>query len=324
MSFINRGQATSLRCAMLGDIIGSLFEGCTVRGSYPVSVVTGFPRNSPLAALAFQSGGVLLPAKVELPVEGSRVTDDSVLSLAVADYLCRCFPGDQYVRNQIPDEDSLTGRGPLVARLKRWYSDYPDAGFGPGFAAWARSAEESNDSWGNGAAMRVSAVIDVADSLDEALALATETALPTHNHPEAIEGAQAIALAGYLVRHQADNDALCAELRAHFPDTAKSAMQSLDSIRVEMGFSVKSKDTVPAAIAVFLQSTDLEDLYRKVLSLGGDVDTIATMAASVAAYRFPMPEWFQHRFDSYLDERMQQTLMRFEAYLSARQSHREL
>lgn len=313
---ITRSPATSLRSAILGDIIGSLFEGCTVRGNYPDSVVTGFPRNSSLMALAFQSGGVLSPATVELPVAGSRVTDDSVLSLAVAEYLCSYHSGEL--------SDDLQGTATLVELLKRCYADYPDAGFGPGFAAWAQSAEVSNDSWGNGAAMRVSAVIDVADSVDEALTLAAETALPTHNHPDAIEGAQAIALAGYLVKQQADNEALCAELGVHFPDTTKSAMQSLDVIRVEMGFSVKAKDTVPAAIAVFLQSTDLEDLYRKAISLGGDVDTIATMAASVAAYRFPMPEKFQHSLDDYLDERMQQMLMRFEAFLSKRQSHRQL
>lgn len=309
-------RATSLRSAILGDIIGSLFEGCTVRGSYPDSVVTGFPRNSPLMALAFQSGGMLLPATVELPVAGSHVTDDSVLSLAVAEYLCGYHSGEH--------NDDLKGRVTLVKLLKRWYTDYPDAGFGSGFATWARSAEESNDSWGNGAAMRVSAVIDVANSLDEALALAMETALPTHNHPDAIEGAQAIALAGYLVRQHADNEALCAELRAHFPDTGKSAIHSLDVIRAEAGFSVKAKDTVPAALAVFLQSADLEDLYRKAISLGGDVDTIATMAASVAAYRYPIPHVFEGVLDRYLDERMRQALLRFEGQLVKHVRHEDV
>ena len=288
--------ARSLRCAIIGDIVGSLFEGSTVRGDYPESVVTGYPRNSPLIAMALQSGNTLTVASLGLPVSGSRVTDDSVLSLAVA--------------------ESLFSNKALAELLRTWFSFYPNAGYGAGFTAWAQSQKKSNASWGNGAAMRVSPIIDLADSVCDALSLAKESALPTHNHPDAIEGAQAIALCGYLVKRAASNDELRTELTTRFPELAKACFRSLNKIRETVEFSVSAKDTVPIAITVFLESEDLEDLYRKALSMGGDVDTIATMAGSIAAYRYEMPESLQNVIDIHLDIRMQEVLDYFEKRLS--------
>ena len=297
MSLTYRGLARSLRCAIIGDIIGSLFEGTTVRGDYPNSSVTGYPRNSPLVAKALQTGSPLTVASLDLPVAGSKVTDDSVLSLAVADH--------------------LVGSTPLTDSLKTWFKSYPNAGYGAGFTAWAQSTKTGNDSWGNGAAMRVSPIIDLADSLDVALSLAEQSAQPTHNHPEAIEGAQAIALCGYLIKRKASNEELRTELVTRFPAIAQAGFRSLNEIRPTVEFSVSAKDTIPIAIAVFFESEGMEDLYRKALSMGGDVDTIATMAGSIAAYRYEIPESLENIIDIHLDTRMRETLDSFESYLKS-------
>jgi len=97
--------------------------------------------------------------------------------------------------------------------------------------------------------MRVSPIIDLADSLDVALSLAEQSAQPTHNHPEAIEGAQAIALCGYLIKRKASNEELRTELVTRFPAIAQAGFRSLNEIRPTVEFSVSAKDTIPIAIA---------------------------------------------------------------------------
>jgi ADP-ribosylglycohydrolase len=190
----------------------------------------------------------------------SRFTDDTVLTVAVAHAI-------------------LQGKDYAVC-LKDVGRRYPGAGYGASFYRWLFSpTSEPYDSWGNGAAMRVSPVGFAFDSVDEVLAQARKSAEVTHNHPEGIKGAQATALAVYLARTGESKDAIGREIAQRF---GYDMNRSLDEIRLEYTFDVSCQGSVPESIIAFLESQDFEDAIRKAVSLGGDADTMAAIAGGIA------------------------------------------
>ena len=226
----------------------------------------------------------------------SRPTDDSVLTVAIADWLLH--------------KDTLT----LSEALKKWGRKYPKAGYGGGFRDYfKKNIEYSSDK--NGAAMRVSPVAVVAKSLDEALSLAKETALPTHNTEEGIKGAQAIAAAIYLVREGVskgiETSIIKSEIKDYIERTFRYDLnQTIESIRersqkfaemkrVERTTGYKDPNfrrmseaavSVPMAIIAFLEGNSYEEVLRIAISLGGDADTIACMASSISVHLYGVPQ----------------------------------
>jgi len=179
--------------------------------------------------------------------EHCRFTDDSVLTVALA-------------------ESILTGEGYDKA-MKRYYHRYPDAGYGGNFARWARSEDACPyQSWGNGAAMRISPVGWAFDTLDEVLKKAMEYSLPTHDHPEGIKGAQATAAAVFLGRSGASKRELGEFITERF---SYDLSLSCDQIRPDYSFDVSCQGTVPQALIAFLESKDFESAIRLAISLGG-------------------------------------------------------
>jgi ADP-ribosylglycohydrolase len=210
-------------------------------------------------------------------------TDDTVLTVALADSI-------------------LTG-APYVDKLKEYYGRYPHAGYGGKFIMWARSnRREPYNSWGNGAAMRVSPAAWAYDSLDQVLEGAERSAAVTHNHPEGIKGARAVAAAVFLARTGKSKD----EIRAYVRKTFWYGLrETLDEIRPEYRFDVSCQGSVPEAITAFLESESYEDAVRKAISLGGDSDTIACMAGGIAqAFYGGVPESIRERVFLILDERL--------------------
>jgi len=199
----------------------------------------------------------------------SRVTDDSILTLAVADWL-------------LHDTDLVTRFHDLVAA-------YPGAGWGLMFARWAHARKrEPYNSFGNGAAMRVSAVGWAFPTLEETLAAAAASAAVTHNHPEGIKGAQATAAAVYLARSTRDKTLMRQEIAKRF---GYDMDRTIDLIRPTYRFNETCQATVPEAIIAFLDATDFEDTLRNAVSLGGDADTLACIAGGIAhAYYGSVPE----------------------------------
>lgn len=191
----------------------------------------------------------------------SRFTDDTVCSVGIADALIHGEPFD--------------------GRLQYWCRKCPKAGYGGRFRSWIHSdVPEPYNSWGNGSAMRVSAVGAYAGSLVEVLDLARRSAEITHNHPEGIKGAQATALAIFMA------------LRGHSKKDIKSAIEEnfgydlsrrYDDIRPGYGFDVTCQGSVPESIIAFLESYDYESAVRKAVALGGDADTMAAIAGGIAA-----------------------------------------
>lgn len=198
----------------------------------------------------------------------SRFTDDTVLTIAVADAL-------------------LNSRAYEEA-LKTWGRRYPLAGYGGTFKNWlAGLIQGPYNSWGNGSAMRVSPVAWLCGSLDEVLLEAEASAVVTHNHPEGVKGAQAIAASIFLARTGHEKE----DIRSYCIDTFQyNLRQTVDEIRSNYSFDVSCQGSVPQAIISFLDGEDFEDAVRNAISLGGDSDTIAAMAGSIAeAYYGKVP-----------------------------------
>lgn len=223
--------------AVAGDIIGSAYEWHNVRH-------TDFD---------------LLPRK-------SSYTDDSVMTLAVAQWLC---------------DDPSHSPQTLVSIMQQLGKRHPNRGYGGHFGRWLRSSHpQPYNSWGNGSGMRVSPVALVAKSLDECLSLAETTALVTHNHPEGIKGAQAVAAAAFLYRENNSK----ADIKAYISNTFGYHLDfTLDDIRDTYQFDVSCQGSVPQAIVAFLEGNTFEEVARLAVSIGGDSDTIAAMACSIAA-----------------------------------------
>ena len=192
----------------------------------------------------------------------SRPTDDTVMTVAVA--------------------EALLGDGNYRAAFRRWGHRYPRAGYGGSFRKWLALPDEEAapyGSFGNGSAMRVSPVAWLRNTVDDVLVEAERTALPTHNHPEGIKGAQAVALAVFLARTGAGKAELRTEIEGRF---GYDLSRRLDDLRPTYRFDVTCQGSVPEALIAFLESTDWEDAVRNAVSLGGDADTQACMAGAVA------------------------------------------
>jgi ADP-ribosylglycohydrolase len=193
-------------------------------------------------------------------VAQSTFTDDTVLTVAVADAI-------------LNDRDYGTA-------LKAWGRRYPNAGYGGSFMQWLHAADsQPYNSWGNGSAMRVSPVGWAYDRRETVLSEAERSAAVTHNHPEGIKGAQATALAIYLARTGQPKDKIRAEIEQHFSYDLSSTLAEL---RPTYRFDVSCQGTVPAALLAFLESNDVESAIRLAISLGGDSDTLACIAGSIA------------------------------------------
>lgn len=202
----------------------------------------------------------------------SKFTDDTVMTLAVAEWLT------------VDKEHSKEG---LVLRMQTLGRQYPTAGYGGSFMRWLYNQKpEPYNSCGNGSAMRVSPVAFYAHSLDEALTLATISAEVTHNHPEGIKGARAVASAIYLARAGASKE----EIKTYVEENFRYDLNlQLDDIRPIYVYDMTCQKTVPQAILSFLESEGFEDAIRLAVSLGGDSDTIAEMAGSIAQAFYGVP-----------------------------------
>lgn len=221
----------------------------------------------------------------------SRFTDDTVMTVAVAEW--------------------LTAAGNLPSIMQKWGRKYPGAGYGGMFRKWLLETDDPKpyNSYGNGSAMRVSPVGFYARSLDEALRLAKETAEVSHNHPQGIKGAQAIAAAIYLAR----NNASKAEIREYIgTEFGYDLHMTCDDIRPLYRFDVTCQGSCPQAIVAFLDSCDYESAIRLAVSLGGDSDTIACMTGGIAAAFYGVPEELTDQVRKYLPEEILSVIDGFE------------
>lgn len=203
----------------------------------------------------------------ELLPQGSRFTDDTVMTLAVAKWLM---------------DDPSHKADSLVRIMQDMGRRYPNAGYGGMFRRWLNSDNpQPYGSYGNGSAMRVSPVGMYAKSLDEVLELARITASVTHNHPEGIKGAQAVAAAVYMQLNEEFD--VKGEVKRYVEANFGYDLDiKLEDIRNEYQFDASCQGSVPIAIMAFLQRYNAFDTLRLAISMGGDSDTIGCMATSIA------------------------------------------
>jgi ADP-ribosylglycohydrolase len=222
----------------------------------------------------------------------SRFTDDTVMTVAVA--------------------RAILEDGEYGAWMRCLGRRYPRAGYGGSFMRWLRSDDpRPYGSWGNGSAMRVSPVGLAFDSQERVLAEAFRSAMVSHNHPEGIKGAQAVALAVFLGKSGAGKETIRRELESRF---GYDLGRSLAEIRPGYCFDVSCQGSVPEAVIAFLESRDYEDAVRKAVSLGGDSDTQACIAGAIAAAHYgAVPEAIASRVRSLLPEDFLDVIDRFAA-----------
>jgi ADP-ribosylglycohydrolase len=199
--------------------------------------------------------------------------------------------------------DSILTGTPYVENLKTFYRSYPGRGYGGSFRSWARSqTSEPYNSYGNGAAMRISPVGYAYNDLQTVLEKAAEFTGVTHNHPEGIKGGQATASAIFLARTGKSKD----EIRTFIETTFQYDLSKhVDEIRLSYRFDVSSQGTVPQAIRAFIDSTDFEDAIRTAVSLGGDTDTLTCITGGIAqAFYGGVPEHIATKVYTILDARL--------------------
>lgn len=241
-------------------------------------------------------------------------TDDSVLTLAVAEGMMNGF--EKVDRAKLQDEDVQAAfRLEIVKSICEFAHRYPDAGYGNTFVRWyaeayKRQVYEPYNSWGNGSAMRASFAGWAAQSLEEALLLGKLSAEVTHNHPEGIKGAQAIAAGIYLLRSGKSK----AEVREYLSQMYDLNF-TLDEIRPTYRFEVSCQKSVPQAINAFLEAEDFEDTIKNALSIGGDADTLAAMAGSLAEACYPIPTDLEDRAWAKLTPDLQAVACRADEFL---------
>lgn len=264
---------TALYGAILGDMIGSHYEG-----KYRVMKTKNF----------------------ELFNENCRFTDDSVLTIAVADALLTVSP--------CADEDTI--RTATSSSLQKWGRKYINVGFSSSFRHWLLQENPTPyKKSSNGSAMRVSSVGWICDTLQQTRQVARNTAEVSHNTPEGIRGAESVASAIFLARNAASKDEIKSYVESEF---GYDLSRTLDAIRPNY-YPVFSCDrSVPEALISFLESTDFEDTVRNAISLGGDSDTLAAISGSVAeAFYGGVPDELVAECHARLPEDMLEVLVKF-------------
>ncbi len=221
--------------------------------------------------------------------EGATFTDDTVCTVAIAAAL-------------------LQGRD-FAGMLRRYVRRYPGRGYGALFRRWALTPDmPAYGSFGNGAAMRVSPIGHWATRELEALELSAASAAVSHDHPAAIAGAGAVALAMWLARAGTDRAGIRKLIETRF---GYDLGQSVGEIRSWYRFDVSCAGTVPPAIVAALEAEDYEDAVRNAISLGGDADTLACIAGGIAEVLFGLPEAVVRAARARLDEPLLEVVDRF-------------
>ena len=269
--------------AIIGDVVGSRFEHKNHRSK-----------------------------DFELFTDECFVTDDSIMTLAVTKALLETdkvvFEGPNNTRHDAEYLNILSKN--IIVTMQEIGRVYPNCGYGGNFSRWIFSKNpKPYGSYGNGAAMRISPVGAIAESVYEVKLLARAVTAISHNHVEGLKGAEATAMAIYLARTGHSKD----EIREYILDNYYEIDFTLDEIRDSYRFDVTCQGTVPQAIQAFLEADSFEDAIRNAISIGGDSDTLAAITGSIAEAYYGVPDDLVEKALGYLDDEL---LEIYEAFVS--------
>ena len=255
--------------AIIGDIVGSRFEFANHRSKH-----------------------------FELFTKECFATDDSVLTLAICDALLRSAPSFKNLPAQTVTSMQTIGR------------EYPDSGYGGLFSQWLYSENPAPyESFGNGAAMRVSGCAYAGDSIKAVEKLSAAVTGVTHNHPEGLKGAEATAVAVYLARTGSSKEEIRSVIEKKYYGKYG---RTLADLQAAYAWEDGCEGTVPPALVAFFESTDYEDCIRNGISIGGDSDTICAIAGAVAEAFYGIPAAIREEGIRFLDDRLKTILLDFE------------
>ncbi len=260
--------------AIIGDIVGSRFEFNNHRSK-----------------------------DFELFNEDCFVTDDSIITLAVAKAILET---DREVMLGISNkrQDNLYLNrlaNNTVAYMQQIGRNYPDCGYGSNFGQWIFSENpQPYGSYGNGAAMRISAVGAIVETVEDVKILSRAVTMVSHNHEEGIKGAEATAMAIFLARTSHNKE----QIRKYIEEDYYTLDFTLDEIRNTYLFNETCQKTVPQAIQAFLESDSFEGAIRNAISIGGDSDTLAAITGSIAEAYYGVPDDLVEVALTYLDDEL--------------------
>ncbi len=253
--------------AIIGDIVGSIYEFNNIKTKY-------FPLFS----------------------DECFFTDDTVMTVAVYKAL----------KKSKGRKDILAKN--VIHEFKKYGKRYPDNGYGLRFKKWLISKNnEPYYSFGNGAGMRISPVVEFSNSLEDALELSDIITSVTHNHPEGIKGARAVVSAIFMAKNHKTKE----EIKKFIIENYYSLDYNYNELVKNYKFNEICQETIPQAIFCFLISKDFVDCIRTTISIGGDSDTLCAISGAIAEYYYGIPEEIKIKAKKFLDKRLLKDLKKF-------------
>lgn len=264
--------------AIIGDVVGSYYEVLEVK-----EIKNGHR--------SYEERIKILDQNTPLFTENSSVTDDSILTFAIYKAIKENKPYEEmlkyYAKKEIDLGKDMYGR----------------SRFGKGFVEWVNGNTQGT-SYGNGASMRISPVGYLFDTLEEVKQESYKATIPSHNHEESILCAEAVSTSIFLLRNGISKE----ELKEYIEKNYFKLDYDLEDLRKNYKFSSKSINSVPQAIFTFLESTSFEETIRNAISIGGDTDTIACIAGSLAESYYGVPQELLEQVKPYLKDYMKELL----------------
>ncbi len=236
--------------------------------------------------------------------ERCHFTDDTVMTVAVAEALLSSKSLSELKTN-------------TVTCMRRFGQAYPHRGYGGMFSQWLITENpQPYKSFGNGAAMRISPVGYLARSVEDVKKLSEAVTSVTHDHPEGLKGAEAIAMAIYWARQNEDKEEIFQFIAKYYYPTLGTGELTYDFLHKKYSWeyglgSVTCQDSVPQAIVCFHESESFEDAIRLAVSIGGDSDTIAAMVGGIAEAYYGIPEDIEVQAGRFLPEEFKAVIKRF-------------
>ena len=270
--------------AIIGDIVGSIYE---------VKEVNAI-KNNPNKKRDYEERKKILDKSIPLFTEESSYTDDTVLTCAIAEAAI----------NNKDYEKCLKEFG--LRELELGKDKYGRSRFGSGFVKWLNN-EQPGTSYGNGSAMRISSIGVLFDDIETIKKEVYKATIPSHNNPEAIKGAEAVAITIYLIRNGKSKE----EIKEYIENNYYKLDYNLNDLQRNYRFSSKCSETVPQAIFIFLESNGFLDAIRKSISIGGDSDTIACIVGALSETYYGVPKNLKNEIYKYIPDYVKDIINEF-------------
>lgn len=268
--------------SIIGDVAGSYVEVLEMNAKKEGTIRSALERK------------LILDKNVPLFTENSSCTDDSVLTCAVADAIL----------NNKDYSKTLKEYG--LREIDMGKDLYGRSRFGKSFTEWIQ-LDEIGESYGNGSAMRIGPVGFLFDDLDKIKEESYKVTTTSHNHPDSIKVAEAVAVSIYMLNCKISKEELKKYIERHY----FSLKYNMEELRENYQFTSRAINSVPQAIYCFLQSNDFEDAIRKVISIGGDTDTLACIVGALAESYYGVPEELIEKVKPYIKDYMFSVIDKF-------------